>query len=163
MIELCKPLFTVGLLNWLERKGSNFHKFANIKFNTKCLSVDPISGDVYVENNDGVVSKENFDLIIGADGARSIARQAVISDASSVCYKGEYHFRKWKFISIKPDFEEGPHSAHNKSTFFSLANGAGGWWYIHPYKRIHLLTYYSPKTASDAGNPLGLATESAVQ
>ena len=158
-----QPLFTSGLLNWLEREGSNLHKFAKIKFNTKCISVDPISGDVCTENEDGVVSKDNFDLVIGADGAHSVARQAVISDASSVCYKGEYHAWKWKFLSIKPDFEEGPHSALNKSVFFNLANGVGGWWYIHPYKRIHLITYFLPKTSVDNHNPLGLETESAVQ
>ena len=118
---------------------------------------------MYSENKDGVVSKENFDLIIGADGARSIARQAVISDASSVCYKGYHHAWKWKVISIKPDFEEGPHSALNKSAFFDLANGAGGWWYIHPYKMIHLLTFFLPKESANDQNPLGLETESAVQ
>ena len=30
-------------------------------------------------------------------------------------------------------------------------------------KEDPIVTYYSPKTASDAGNPLGLETESAVQ
>ena len=145
------------------RKDSKARKFAKIKFNTKCLSVDPMSGDVYSQNKNGVISKDNFDLIIGADGARSIARQAVISDASSVCYKGYYHAWKWKFISIKPDFEEGPHSARNKSTFFSLTNGAGGWWYIHPYKMIHLLTFFCPNESTNDQYPIGLETESAVQ
>ena len=125
--------------------------------------MDPISGDVYSESKDGAVTKENFDLIIGADGARSVARQAVISDASSVCYKGETLSRKRKFLYIKPDFEDGPHSAMNKSAFFDLANGVGGWWYIHPYKRIHLTTNFFPKLSADGQNPLGLETEAAVQ
>jgi len=119
--------------------------------------------DVFPVGNRFKKTAHRNHLIVGADGARSLARQAVLSDPSSVCYNGEHHSWRWKFLSVKPDFEEGPYSAMNQSGFFSTPNGGGGWWYIHPYKRIHLLTFFTSQNITASQNPRGLETEAAVQ
>jgi 2-polyprenyl-6-methoxyphenol hydroxylase-like FAD-dependent oxidoreductase len=100
-----QPLFASGLLDWIETMPKK-NSVVNIRFNTKVLGLDARKGLVYslkngINDNDSSdndsssssgssapPSTDSYDLIIGADGARSTARQAILAETGAVNFEG---------------------------------------------------------------------------
>lgn len=86
------------MLNWIDSHKSKIPVSVKLNFGCKCLSADPYTGRlVYDKHN--VIQSSTYDLIVGADGARSVFKNAITSQ-SSISYEGYDMKTRWKFVPI---------------------------------------------------------------
>jgi len=128
-----------------------------IKFNTKCISVNPSTGVVYYNNSptgDCFISK-SFDLIVGADSTHSVIRNAITSDRNSMkSFEKAPCGSLWKCVVFNFDSNERSILApcfvrHKSFTGFSsfLADG-----------KMRFAYFWTPKSLRETQNCSGLQT-----
>ena len=80
-----QPMFSSGLLTWIEKLSKSSYKCKlKTMFNTKCIAVDSLSGCLVTQGETSkIIQSKTYDLIIGADGAKSVVKQAVMQQRTA--------------------------------------------------------------------------------
>ena len=110
-----QPLITRALLNWVDAHKSSSPVTVKFNFECKCLSVDPYSGRL-IYDKQNFIQSATYDLIIGADGARSVVKYAVTAQPS-VSFEGFDMMTRWKFVPLEIN---GNSDFINASGFFDI-------------------------------------------
>jgi 2-polyprenyl-6-methoxyphenol hydroxylase-like FAD-dependent oxidoreductase len=109
------------------------------------LGVDPLTGILVTSNELNQISSRRYDLIVGADGARSAVRHSVLSQPS-VTYECFQTPSRWKFLVADVQ------SSHNEYGFLVYKDFLGGWFHM-PTGKCHLVVFwdkpYIPRALSD--------------
>jgi len=145
--------FSAALLKWIYKKipAKNPKLPIQIKFVTKCVSVDPEAGIVYYKNADSEELKYKvYDLIIGADGANSAVRQAILTDRNRVSYESKPYPALWKSFQFEINLPSKRFSAAR-----IIHKSIGGLSIFLPTGKMNILYFWSPQSIADMGNPIG--------
>ena len=86
------------MLNWIDSHRCKSSVSIKLNFRCRCISADPYTGRLIYEQQ-SVIRSSTYDLIVGADGARSVVRNAITSQ-SSISYEGYDMKTRWKFVPI---------------------------------------------------------------
>lgn len=87
----------------MDRYGDQKESFTAL-YNTKCMFVDGAKKQIYVRNMEGVAQTEkylDYDILIGADGIRSVVRSAMLQHEKHMeCSVSDIFFR-FKSVHVK--------------------------------------------------------------
>ena len=129
-----------ALLAWLEGTGRPSSARCRLFFRRKCIHVDPHSGRVVTRDHKGGLHSAVYDLVVGCDGAGSVARQAVLqqSEVTSEIYTLP---RLWRFAAIDVG-----RAFEGRMAVWRLDGCRGGCWSM-PTGRVHIVFFW--RTADD--------------
>ena len=121
------------MLGWIENRRSDARVKCRVFFNRKCIHVDSVNGRVVTEDLKGALHKEVYDLVVGCDGARSVARYAVMQQPN--VYSESYGLPNflWKLVSF-----EGLETWRGQRAIWTIDSCSGGVWHMPSGKVKHL-------------------------
>lgn len=97
----------------MDRYGDSTESFTAL-YNTKCLFVDGGNKQIYVRNTEDTDSEEylDYDILIGADGIRSVVRSAMLQHEKHMECSVSDIFNRFKSVHVKRPDEYHPNSMH---------------------------------------------------
>jgi hypothetical protein len=149
-----QPLLISSLLNWVQGSTSSRVKVA-VKFKTRCIAVEPVSGTVHFQSQGRPVESRAYDLVVGADGVRSAVRSAVALQPEVSCTMTPLKSR-WKFLAV-----DRGEAYRGKGCFFNGLDGlVGGGWHMRTGKVRYSLCLFCvrPVTVTHAMSALFSST-----